>query len=69
VKVLITGGAGFLGSELASHLSGSGHDVWSYDHYVIPETRTDHAGNVIEVVPGDVLDVPHLFKTVRAIAP
>lgn len=69
MKILITGGAGFLGSELVSHLSAHGHAVWSYDHYVIEERVEDEDGNEFVRVPGDVLDVPHLFKTVRDVAP
>lgn len=32
MKVLITGGAGFVGSHLANHLADSGHEVTAYDN-------------------------------------
>jgi len=39
MKVLITGGAGFIGSHLSELLLESGHEVWALD-----EVRADEAG-------------------------
>ena len=33
MKVLITGGAGFIGSNAARHFSEKGHDVHIYDNF------------------------------------
>lgn len=69
MRILVTGGDGFICSALTWHLSAAGHDVWSYDAYVAEEVRHDDAGSALTVVPGDVLDAPHLFATVARVRP
>ena len=47
-KILITGGAGFVGSHLAERLVSEGHDVISYDNYVTykNELKVKEAGKM-----------------------
>ena len=33
MRVLVTGGAGFVGTNLIKRLLKDGHDVWSVDNY------------------------------------
>jgi dTDP-L-rhamnose 4-epimerase len=64
VRVLITGGAGFIGSRLAANLEGSGHEVTVLDsllpqiHGSVPEDSEllDLARRHSRVVIGDVTD-------------
>jgi dTDP-L-rhamnose 4-epimerase len=58
VRVLITGGAGFIGSRLGGRLVGSGHDVVVFDSFH-PQVHgtTDIAGpEGVALLPGDVRD-------------
>lgn len=55
MRVLVTGGAGCIGSELAAALAGRGDDVTIYDNFF--SGRREHvAGLPCTVVEGDVLD-------------
>ena len=60
--VLITGGAGFVGSHLADALVRSGHRVVLYDNFA-----TGRPANVgdLACVTGDILDLGHLLRTMR----
>jgi dTDP-L-rhamnose 4-epimerase len=59
-RVLITGGAGFIGSHLARHLLGQGHEVRALDRLdpqVHPEReRPDYLDSEVELIQGDVRD-------------
>lgn len=57
MKVLITGGAGFIGSEIAVRLADNGHHVTSFDNLIrngvehnLPRLREHH----VNIVRGDV---------------
>ena len=60
MKVLITGGAGFIGSAIASTLAHNGHQVVIYDIGTW-DAKTDN----IEYIKGDIFDVSHLAGVVR----
>jgi nucleoside-diphosphate-sugar epimerase len=53
LKVLITGGAGFVGSVLTSHLLGKGHAVRVVDRGFF---GLDHVDVRAEVIDGDIID-------------
>lgn len=59
-RVLITGGAGFIGSHLARHLLGQGHEVRALDRLdpqVHPEReRPGYLDPEVELIQGDVRD-------------
>jgi dTDP-L-rhamnose 4-epimerase len=60
MKVLITGGAGFIGSHLADRLLAEGHDVRALDNLdrqVHPDgERPDYLDDAVELQVGDVRD-------------
>jgi UDP-glucose 4-epimerase len=70
-KILVTGGAGYIGSHTALELIGSGYDVLVYDNLanssvdVFPRL-TKIAGREIEFVQGDVRDERALDRLLAA---
>ena len=67
-QILITGGAGFVGSHLADGLLSAGHRVRVVDDLtpqVHPGGRPDYLSNEVELIRGDVRD-PNLLKEVLA---
>ncbi len=58
MKILVTGGAGFIGTNLIKKLVSEGHDVYSLDNYVVG-TRSNHV-NGCEYMTGDVNDIIEL---------
>jgi UDP-glucose-4-epimerase GalE len=63
MNVLVTGGAGYVGSHAARSLSNAGHDVWVYDNLVFGHRGAVAPGRLIE---GDLLDRPKLEATLKA---
>jgi UDP-glucose 4-epimerase len=62
-RVLITGGAGFIGSNLADRLLADGLEVVVYDNFATGQRRFVEgvdAAECGEIVEGDVLDAPAL---------
>ena len=59
MKILVTGGAGFIGSNLIEKLVKEGHDVVSLDNYSIG-VKDNHV-NGCKYISGDVNDIEDLF--------
>ena len=57
MKILVTGGSGFIGSHVADALSDAGHDVIIFDLNASPYLREDQA-----MIEGDVLDQAAVVK-------
>jgi len=57
MRVLITGGAGFIGSHLSDFYYSNGHNVTIIDNFSTgSNTNIDHLKNKIKVVSGDIRD-------------
>lgn len=63
VRILVTGGAGYIGSHMVGTLLGAGHDVVAYD-----DLSSGHRDAVVgaALVEGDVRDTGRLSDTLRA---
>lgn len=58
MRVLITGGAGFIGSHLADHYVNAGHEVTVLDNFSTgSKTNISHLEGKITVVDGDIRNV------------
>ena len=70
-RVLVTGGAGFIGSNLAHRLLTQGHDVIIYDNLSRQGTEKnvgwlrDNHGDGFVLVQGDVRDYPSVLQAVQ----
>ena len=70
MRVLVTGGAGFIGSHLVDRLLGEGHDVVAYDNLSTGQERflNQALGNPrFHLVRGDVLDRATLGAAVSGV--
>jgi len=65
MRILITGGAGFLGSALANQLAGQGHTVLVLDDLTAGDPRRLAAG--VLFTRGDVKDVPKLWTLLQGV--
>jgi UDP-glucose 4-epimerase len=54
MRILVVGGAGYIGSHTVRHLARSGHDVWVYDNLVHGHRAAVPEGRLIEGDLGDV---------------
>jgi UDP-glucose 4-epimerase len=63
MRVLITGGAGFLGSALANRMVRDGHQVWVLDD--LSAGDRDYLDPGVHFTRGDVRDVPRLWTLLR----
>jgi nucleoside-diphosphate-sugar epimerase len=73
-KILVTGGAGYLGSILVPSLLEAGHDVTVVDNFMFRQTSLNHlcAHTGFNVVRGDVRDhdlMARLAKTADIVVP
>ena len=58
MRVLLTGGAGFIGSHLADHYVSAGHEVTVLDNFSTgSKTNISHLAGKITVVDGDIRNV------------
>ncbi|MGD9721700.1 MAG: UDP-glucose 4-epimerase GalE [Pirellulales bacterium] len=62
MKVLVTGGAGYIGSHTVRRLALSGHDVWVYDNLSHGHREAVPAGRLIEA---ELMDRPRLVSALR----
>jgi UDP-glucose 4-epimerase len=62
VRILVTGGAGYIGSHACRLLSRAGHEVWCYDNLSRGHRQAALAGRVIE---GEVADQNKVEATLR----
>ncbi|MDG3007965.1 UDP-glucose 4-epimerase GalE [Paludisphaera mucosa] len=62
MNVLVSGGAGYVGSHAARMLSRAGHEVWAYDNLVFGHRGAVAPGRLIE---GDLLDKAKVVATLR----
>ncbi len=65
MRVLITGGAGFLGSALANRLDGLGHTVLVLDDLTAGDPRRLESG--VLFTRGDVKDIPKLWTLLQGV--
>ncbi|HYE92058.1 MAG TPA: UDP-glucose 4-epimerase GalE [Terriglobales bacterium] len=61
MRVLVTGGAGYIGSVLTEELVAAGHAVIVYDN--LAKGHRDAVQAPARFVPGDILDADHLART------
>jgi UDP-glucose 4-epimerase len=62
VKILVTGGAGYVGSHAARFLELAGHEVWVYDNLSLGHRAAVAAGRLVE---GDLGDRARLVELLR----
>src|SRR4051812_27924064 len=71
-KILITGGAGFVGSHLADHLLERGYSVRALDNlseqvHGSGATRPDYLASDVELITGDVRDPAAVASALRGV--
>jgi len=62
MKILVTGGAGFIGTNLIKRLLSEGHEVWSIDNYEIGSEENHQEG--CNYISGDITLVG-LYKDIK----
>ena len=62
MKILVIGGAGYIGSHAARHLNEAGNEVWVYDNLIYGHKAATAPGQLIE---GDILDRAKLESVLR----
>ncbi len=66
MKVLVTGGGGFIGSHLAEHLLELGHDVRVLDNFSSGRrSNLQHLTDDVDVVEGDIQSYERAHNAVR----
>jgi UDP-glucose 4-epimerase len=69
LRAVVTGGAGFIGSNLVDRLLLAGHTVVAYDNFSTGRERfldrTSGSGGRFSLVRGDILDRPALASAMR----
>jgi len=67
MKILITGGAGFIGSHLAEQLLTSGHHVRVLDNLSTGKRSNLPADDVLEFIQGDIRDINAVQAAVNGV--
>lgn len=68
MKILVTGGAGFIGSNLAIALQQKGHDVTVLDNFFLGrKSNLKTAGRSIKIVKGDIRNTKLVNKICRGV--
>ncbi len=65
MRILVTGGAGYIGSHAVRLFLARGHDVWVYDNLSYGHRRAVPAGRLIEGDLGDLHRLDHALVTNR----
>ncbi len=63
MKILVTGGAGYIGSHAVRVLARAGHDVWVYDNLSAGHRQAVPEGRLVE---GQLMDRTRLVETLRS---
>jgi len=67
MRILVTGGAGFIGSHLVEHLVGEGHDVVVLDDFSTGKRENLASFRGVEVVEGSVTDPATCARACRGV--
>jgi len=65
MTTLVTGGTGFIGSYVSRMLINRGEKVIVYDLVPKFNLMKNVSNQMIEIVHGDILDLPHLLRTIK----
>jgi nucleoside-diphosphate-sugar epimerase len=66
VRILVTGGAGFIGSNLVDGLLAAGHDLRALDNFSTGHrANLDHVAGEVDVVEGDLRSYERVHHAVR----
>jgi nucleoside-diphosphate-sugar epimerase len=66
-RILLTGGAGYVGSVLTEELLQSGHEIVVYDNFMYKQTSLNHLmhSRRLEVIKGDIRDLERIRSQVK----
>lgn len=67
MKVLVTGGAGFVGSHIAERLINDGHSVIVYDDFSTGKRENLPASKLLSIVEGDIRDFDFLLRHMKSV--
>ena len=62
MNILVTGGAGYIGSHTLQQVLAAGHEAWAYDNLSKGHRQAVPEGRLLE---GDLHDTDHLTEMLR----
>jgi UDP-glucose 4-epimerase len=74
-NVLVTGGAGYIGSHAVKALAATGHDVWVFDNLSaghaesVARIAQAHPDRRVTLITGDITDRAAMFDAMRVASP